>query len=95
VVATWRDEIASTPAEGYASCCEALAASDLTDRLPAITAPTLVVAGSEDPATPPSLLADLAERITDGRYEVLAPAAHLAPIEQPGAAADLLLDHLG
>jgi 3-oxoadipate enol-lactonase len=94
-VARWRDEIASVPAEGYAGCCDALARSDLTDRLSAITAPTLVVAGSDDPTTPPALLADLAERITSSRYEVLAPAAHLAPLEQPAATAELLLDHLG
>jgi 3-oxoadipate enol-lactonase len=94
-VARWRDEIASIPAEGYASCCDALARSDLTDRLPAITAPTLVVAGSDDPTTPPALLADLAQLITSSRYDVIAPAAHLTPLEQPAATVELLLDHLG
>ena len=39
--------------EGYAGCCEAIAAMDLRPALPAITAPTLVIAGREDPATPP------------------------------------------
>jgi 3-oxoadipate enol-lactonase len=94
-VARWRDEIASIPAEGYASCCDALARSDLTDRLPAITAPTLLVAGSDDPTTPPALLADLAQRIMSSRYDVIAPAAHLTPLEQPAATVELLLDHLG
>jgi 3-oxoadipate enol-lactonase len=91
----WRDEIASIPAEGYAGCCDALASSDLTDRLAAITAPTLVVAGSEDPTTPPALLEDLAARIASSRFDVLAPAAHLVPLEQPAATVELLLDHLG
>ncbi|HEX3907736.1 MAG TPA: 3-oxoadipate enol-lactonase [Mycobacteriales bacterium] len=94
-VKSWRDEIASIPAEGYAGCCDALATSNLTARLPAITAPTLVVAGSQDPTTPPALLADLAERITSSRFEVVAPAAHLTPLEQPTATVELLLDHLG
>jgi 3-oxoadipate enol-lactonase/4-carboxymuconolactone decarboxylase len=41
----------ATPAEGYAGCCEAIRDMDLTDRLGSITAPTLVIAGAEDPAT--------------------------------------------
>jgi 3-oxoadipate enol-lactonase len=94
-VATWRQEIAAVPAEGYAACCDALGQTDLTDRLAAITAPTLVVAGESDPVATPELMAGMTERIACSRLEVLAPAAHLAPIEQPGAAADLLLDHLG
>jgi 3-oxoadipate enol-lactonase/4-carboxymuconolactone decarboxylase len=53
------------------------------------------VAGSDDPSTPPSLLSELAAAISGSRFEVLSPAAHLAPIEQPAAAFDLLLDHLG
>jgi 3-oxoadipate enol-lactonase len=93
-VAGWEEMIASIPAEGYAACCEALAGSDLTDRLAAITAPTLVVAGESDPTAPPQLMRELADRIASSRLEVLSPAAHLAAIEQPGVAADLLLDHL-
>jgi 3-oxoadipate enol-lactonase len=94
-VAGWEAMIASIPAEGYAGCCEALADSDLTDRLAAITAPTLVVAGGSDPTAPPGLMRDMAGQIPTSRLEVLSPAAHLAPIEQPGAAAQLLVDHLG
>jgi 3-oxoadipate enol-lactonase len=94
-VADWEAMIASIPAEGYAACCDALAGSDLTGRLAAITAPTLVVAGESDPTAPPQLMREMADRIATSRLEVLSPAAHLAAIEQPGAAADLLLDHLG
>ena len=97
VVAGWRREIAAVPAPGYAGCCDALAA--VGPHRPAcrpITAPTLVVAGGEDPATPATALAELARADRSrARLEVLAPASHLAPLEQPGAAADLLLDHLG
>ena len=42
-----------TPDEGYAACCEAIDAMDLRGGLPRITAPTLVIAGLRDPATPP------------------------------------------
>jgi 3-oxoadipate enol-lactonase len=94
-VTGWEEMIALIPDEGYAACCDALADSDLSDRLAAITAPTLVVAGESDPTAPPQLMREMADRIASSRYEVLSPAAHLAPIEQPGVAADLLLDHLG
>jgi 3-oxoadipate enol-lactonase len=94
-VAGWEEMIASISDEGYAACCDALAGADLTDRLAAITAPTLVVAGESDPTAPPQLMREMAARIATSRFEVLAPAAHLAAIEQPSVAADLLLDHLG
>src|SRR5579875_3252603 len=49
--------------EGYAGCCAAIAAMDLRPRLGSIAAPTLVIAGSEDPATPPAHGALIASRI--------------------------------
>jgi 3-oxoadipate enol-lactonase len=94
VVASWRDEIASADPEGYAGCCEALAAADLRDRIGLIAASTLVVAGSQDAVAPPAMLAELAEQLASSRFEIVSPAAHLAPIEQPDAAVALLLDHL-
>ena len=47
---------AATSAEGYAGSCEAIAAMDLRPDLPRITAPTLAIAGEDDPATPPPYL---------------------------------------
>ena len=44
--------VAETPAEGYAGCCELLAAMDITDDLPHISAPTLVIAGADDAPSP-------------------------------------------
>ena len=41
--------IEATPAEGYASCSQAIQAMDLRDDLELITAPTLVIAGADDP----------------------------------------------
>ena len=40
-----------TPRAGYASCCAALATTDLCSALSSIAAPILVIAGREDPAT--------------------------------------------
>lgn len=94
LVARWRDVIAATPAEGYASCCTLLERMDLTGDLPRISAPTLVVAGADDPATPPDQLRTIAEGIAGATLHVVADAAHLANLEQPAAVDALLLAHL-
>ena len=84
----------ATPAEGYAGCCEAIAAMDLRAGLGSIAAPTLVVAGADDPATPPAHAEAIVAAIPAARLEVVAGAAHLANIEQPQRMTRLLLDHL-
>ncbi|MFB6631092.1 3-oxoadipate enol-lactonase [Streptomyces sp. NPDC056362] len=81
--------------DGYAACCDALAAHDLRDALGRITAPTLVVAGRADPATPPAHSRELADGIPDAGLLELAGAAHLAPAERPQAVLTALLDHFG
>lgn len=79
--------------EGYASCAEAIAELDLVDGLPRITAPTLVLAGREDPATPPPHAERIAAAVPGARLEVLDDASHLAVAERPDAVNALLLDH--
>ena len=86
--------ISSIAPEGYASCCEAIAAMDLTGDLPDITAPTLAVAGADDPATPPEHLERIAAAVKDGRLLVVPQSAHIASQEQPEAVTRALLDHL-
>ncbi|HZJ06504.1 MAG TPA: 3-oxoadipate enol-lactonase [Nocardioidaceae bacterium] len=87
--------IGSTPPEGYASCCEAIATMDLRDDLAAIIAPTLAIAGAEDPATPPDHLERIADGVKDGRLLVVPEAAHLANDEQPDVVNPAIIDHLG
>ena len=86
--------VAATPAEGYASCCGAIEHMDLRDDLPRITAPTLAVAGADDPATPPDHLRTIADAIPGARLLVLPRAAHLANVEQAAAVNAALLAHL-
>ena len=94
LVARMQAMIASTPAEGYAGCCEAIATMDLRADLSRISAPTLALAGAEDPATPPEHLAVVAGGVADGRLVVLPQAAHLASWEQAVAVNAALLTHL-
>jgi 3-oxoadipate enol-lactonase len=86
--------VSSVPAEGYAGCCEAIAAMDLRDDLPRIAAPTLALAGAEDPATPPEHLEYIAKHIPDAALVVIPDAAHLANLERPDAVNAALLEHL-
>jgi 3-oxoadipate enol-lactonase len=77
--------------EGYAGCCAAIAAMDLRPLLGSITAPTLVIAGSEDPATPPAHGALIASQIHGARLQVIRGAAHLANVQAPGQVTAALL----
>jgi 3-oxoadipate enol-lactonase len=85
--------LAGTPDEGYAGCCEAIAAMDLRPTLSGIAARTLVIAGENDPATPPVHSEAIAAGIRDANLVVLPRAAHLANVEQACAVTDLLLSH--
>jgi 3-oxoadipate enol-lactonase len=73
----------STPREGYAACCETIESFDVRDRLSAITAPALVLAGAEDPATPPDTVRLVADGIPDAGFVVIPRASHLLNAEQP------------
>lgn len=93
VVARMRDMIASTPAEGYAACCEVVGTADLRPDLGSIRAPTLVVAGASDPAVPAPDVEALASGIP--RCVVASvDAAHLANVEQPERVTELIVQHL-
>ena len=93
-VARHRAMVAATDAEGYAACCEAIAAMDLRDGLPAITAPTLVVGGEQDPAIPPVHQREIAAHIPGARLEILDPGAHLASVERADVVTRLISDHI-
>ncbi len=94
VIARYRAMIAATPAEGYACCCEVIGALDLRRDLPRITAPTLVVAGAQDPATPPVHGREIAGLIPAAALRVVDDAAHLANVQQAAAVNRLIIDHL-
>jgi 3-oxoadipate enol-lactonase len=94
-VARFRAMLAATPLEGYARCCEALGAWDARERIAAIAAPVLVVAGGDDPATPLEHAQLIASRIPGARLVTLERAAHLANVERAEAFTEAVLEHLG
>jgi 3-oxoadipate enol-lactonase len=94
LVARHRAMIAATDAEGYASCCEAIAAMDLRAGLAGVSTPTLVIGGEQDPAIPVVHSREIAAAIPGARLEILDPAAHLASVEQAPAVTALIAGHL-
>lgn len=94
-----REAMRALSAEGYAACCEAIAAMDLRPLLAVVRAPTLVIAGADDRATPPDMGRAIADAVNKGggsaRMQVVDGAAHLAGVERAGRVTDLLLEHFG
>ncbi|MFF5104119.1 3-oxoadipate enol-lactonase [Streptomyces sp. NPDC000134] len=87
-----RDHREADP-EAYAACCDALAAFDLRDRLAGIRVPTLLIAGRDDPATPPAHLREIADAVPDATLVEIPGASHLAPAERPEAVLTALRNH--
>ena len=69
----------------YAIGAEAVWLADQRDRAHDIRVPTLVLCGTEDRVTPPSLSTALTQLIPGARYEPIERAGHLSNLEQPDA----------
>jgi 3-oxoadipate enol-lactonase len=94
VPAAFAAGLAATADEGYAGCCEAIAAMDLRSALGSMSVPTLVIAGADDLATPPWHGAVIASGIPGSRLRVIRGAAHLANVSAAAEVTTLLLPHL-
>lgn len=79
--------------EGYTAACAAIRDMDFRENVAAISAPTLVIGGKADPATPPPHSQQLSKAIPRSALRWL-KAAHLSNLEQPTAFADAVADFL-
>jgi pimeloyl-ACP methyl ester carboxylesterase len=66
----------------------------LRKRIHRIAAPTLIIWGREDGLVKPVYAEDFRTLIRGARLELVANAAHMAPLEQPAAVASLVSDFL-
>lgn len=89
-----RQMILQTQPEGYASCCEAIAAADLHSQSASLAVPTLVIVGADDQATPIASAEALRDTIPGAQLAVIAQASHIPTAEQPAAIAGALLQFL-
>ena len=69
----------------YRQGAEAVWLADQRQRAAAVAVPTLVIVGSEDSITPPSLSRDLEARIAGAKLIEIEGAGHLANLEKPTA----------
>ena len=83
----------ATPLGGFIGCCEAVRDMDFRQSTPTITVPTMVIVGSQDPATPPAAGEDI-HKMIKGSTLVAIDAAHLSNVEQPKAYTDAVLNFL-
>jgi 3-oxoadipate enol-lactonase len=93
VVARVQEMFAATPLQGYLACGAAVREMDHRELLPRIKAPTLVIAGKHDPATPPEANEYISKHVPGAKFALL-DAAHLSNIEQPEAYTAAVLDFL-
>jgi 3-oxoadipate enol-lactonase len=91
-LALQRERFLAGNAAGYVDACVALRNADLRPGLARITAPTLVITGSEDPVTTPDMGRALAAAIPGGRFELIERGAHIIPVERAGEVNALLRD---
>lgn len=77
-----RKMLLANDARGYAGCCAAIRDMDMRSYLGLICAPTLIIGGELDPATPPPHSEQLAWRIPAAQL-IMLEAAHLSNVELP------------
>jgi 3-oxoadipate enol-lactonase len=82
-MAWFRGEFLANDPQGYAAVCRGLSTFGLTDRLPEIRCPTLLLAGELDQLCPVSEAVLMQSRIAGSRCETLAGIGHFCAIEAP------------
>ena len=93
-LAVWRNMLQRTPAAGYAACCRAIAATDLTASTTGLRLPTLAIAGAHDGSIPPDVVEATARLIPGAEFHVLPDAGHIPGVVTPAAVAALLTPFL-
>ncbi len=93
VIAPIREALLATKPEGYAGCCAAIRDMDMRQIGSLNEVPTLIIGGTQDPATPPADSEALGRSLYDTQLTLL-NAAHLSNIEQPDEFAQAVLSFI-
>jgi len=86
--------IRATPVTGYAGSCAAIPTINLTDKLKAITCPTLVIVGEQETAAPVEVARAIHAAIPGSELVIIPSAAHISNLERPAAFNRALLSFL-
>jgi 3-oxoadipate enol-lactonase len=76
-------------ARSYAAINRMLAYSDVTEKLPAITAPTLMLAGIHDALRPPAIVEPLSRLMPNAQFRAL-DTAHYMAVQTPALVAETI-----
>jgi 3-oxoadipate enol-lactonase len=82
-----------TDPKGYIACCEAIRDMDFRGSNARIEAPTMVIVGAQDPATPPAQGEAIANAIPGAKVASI-DAAHITNMEQPQVYTQTVLEFL-
>ena len=80
--------------KGYVGACQAIQLADFTDELSKIECETLVINGTKDISTPPSLGKDLAGLLPNSNFKTLEGIGHVPPLQDPDLTVKILKDFL-
>jgi 3-oxoadipate enol-lactonase len=92
-LARMKEMFLATNPVGYIACCEAIRDMDFRASNPRVSAPTLVIVGTQDPATPPAAGEAIVQQIKGAKLAAL-EAAHISNMEQPKLYTETVLNFL-
>jgi 3-oxoadipate enol-lactonase len=92
-MARMKEMFLTTNPAGYIASCEAIRDMDFRASNPRVRAPTLVIVGTQDPATPPAAGEAIAQQIKGAKLAAL-DAAHISNMEQPKLYTETVIDFL-
>lgn len=87
-------DLANVHPASYARCCRFIRDFDIFDRIHELTANSLLIAGQQDAATPPSMLEQLHRAMPGSRLEIVEPAAHMLSVERAAEVSALIRDFI-
>ena len=89
-----RNILTRTPLAGYVGTCAAIRDADLRPALATMPMPALVLCGTEDSATPPDFVKELANALPNAIFHTIDGAGHLPCWEKPAATAAVIKSFL-
>lgn len=91
IVAGFRARMLANDRAGYAAAANVIVTLDLLPRISGITAPTIIIVGAEDPATPIAMSEQIRSLVPHAEMVIIPKAAHIVAVEQP----EMVNDYLG
>jgi 3-oxoadipate enol-lactonase len=89
-----REAFLRTDLEVFRAACAELAELDLRPRLSEVKAPTLVLVGEQDEATPPPMSRELAAGLPNARLKIIPGCAHVPQLQAPDVFLQAIADFL-